>query len=309
MMDTVLITGGTGLVGQALTTFLLEKGYKVIILTRKKLRSDDPHLQYALWDPSRKLLDTTALQQADHIIHLAGANVADKRWTTSRKKEIADSRIQSARLLFERLRDTPNKVRKVISASATGYYGAFNGDVFTETDPPARDYLGNTCKDWEDSIRQMETLGKHVVILRTGLVLSLKGGVIREFYQPLRLGFATIMGGGEQWVSWIHLQDLVRIYYAAIVNDQMQGAYNAVAPHPVTNKDLVLSLARIAKGKSFVTMHVPAFVLQVAVGEMSVEVLKSVKVSSEKIRQTGFQFSYPEVEEALEQILSAARKK
>lgn len=128
MMDTVLITGGTGLVGQALTTFLLEKGYKVIILTRKKLRSDDPHLQYALWDPSRKLLDTTALQQADHIIHLAGANVADKRWTTSRKKEIADSRIQSARLLFERLRDTPNKVRKVISASATGYYGAFNGE-------------------------------------------------------------------------------------------------------------------------------------------------------------------------------------
>ncbi|RPD38801.1 TIGR01777 family protein [Chitinophaga barathri] len=303
-MDTVLVTGGTGLVGQALTALLLEKGYHVIVLTRGKRTSSHPNLRFAQWDPARKSLDITALQAADHIIHLAGANVADGRWTKKRKQEILDSRVESSNLLYDSLRQHPNKVRKVISASATGYYGQYTGKVFTENDPPASDFLGTTCKAWEDSVRQMETLGKTVVILRTGIVLSLKGSALREFHKPVKLGFATVMGNGDQFVSWIHLQDLVRLYFNALLNDQLHGAYNAVAPRPVTNRELVLTLARAVKGNSFITVHIPVFALKVALGEMSVEVLKSVKVSSEKIQQTGFVFSYPDVESAIKQIVS-----
>lgn len=302
-MDTVLITGGTGLVGRALTEMLLEKGYRVIILSRTSRRSNHPDLRYALWDIDRKTMDTTALQEADHIVHLAGANVADGRWTERRKQEIVDSRVQSAQLLYERLGDTPNKVKKVISASATGYYGPFKGEIFREEDPPADDFLGTTTQAWESSVRQIAQLDKKVIILRTGIVLSLQGGALREFYKPLRLGFATIMGDGQQWVSWIHLQDLVRLYFNAIVNDRLNGVYNAVSPNPVTNEELVLALARAAKGRSFVSIHVPAFALKLALGEMSIEVLKSVKVSSEKIQETGFLFSYPNIAGAVEQVL------
>lgn len=302
-MDTVLITGGTGLVGRALTEMLLEKGYKVIILSRTSRRSNHPDLRYALWDIDRKTMDTTALQEADHIVHLAGANVAERRWTQRRKQEIVDSRVQSGQLLYERLRDTPNKVKKVISASATGYYGPFKGQIFREEDPPADDFLGTTSEAWESSVRQIEQLGKKVIILRTGIVLSLQGGALREFYKPLRLGFAAIMGDGQQWVSWIHRQDLVRLYFNAIVNERLNGVYNAVSPNPVTNEELVLALARAAKGKSFVSIHIPAFALKLALGEMSIEVLKSVKVSSDKIQETGFLFSYPTIAGAVEQVL------
>lgn len=307
MMDTVLITGGTGLVGRALTSMLLERGYKVIVLSRKKMSSDHPQLRYAQWDVARKTLDTTALQEADHIIHLAGAGVADSRWTASRKQEIINSRTQSSQLLYDQLREHPNKVRKVISAAATGYYGPYKDHDFKENDPPAEDFLGTTCQAWENSVKQIETLGKKVIIFRTGIVLSLKGGALKEFYKPLKLGFATVMGNGDQWVSWIHLQDIVRLYFNAIVNDNLHGIYNAVAPHPVTNQELVLSLARAAKGNSFITIHVPAFGLKLALGEMSVEVLKSVKVSSAKIQQTGFQFSYPVITEAVAQIIGALK--
>lgn len=289
--------------GRALTEMLLEKGYKVIILSRTSRRSNHPDLRYALWDIDRKTMDTTALQEADHIVHLAGANVAERRWTQRRKQEIVDSRVQSGQLLYERLRDTPNKVKKVISASATGYYGPFKGQIFREEDPPADDFLGTTSEAWESSVRQIEQLGKKVIILRTGIVLSLQGGALREFYKPLRLGFAAIMGDGQQWVSWIHRQDLVRLYFNAIVNERLNGVYNAVSPNPVTNEELVLALARAAKGKSFVSIHIPAFALKLALGEMSIEVLKSVKVSSDKIQETGFLFSYPTIAGAVEQVL------
>lgn len=307
-MDTVLITGGTGLIGRALTELLLERGYRVIILSRKPRASRHANLRYAQWDLDRKTLDTTALQEADHIVHLAGANVATKRWTKQRKQEIVESRVQSGQLLFEQLGDTPNKIKKVISASATGYYGPYTGEIFREDDPAADDFLGTTSLAWENSVRQMEQLGKKVIILRTGIVLSLEGGALREFYKPLKLGFAAVMGDGQQWVSWIHLHDLVRLYFNAIVNDRLNGVYNAVSPNPVTNEELVLALARAAKGKSFVTTHVPAFALKLGLGEMSVEVLKSVKVSADKIKETGFLFSYPEVQGAMEQILAAKKK-
>lgn len=305
MMDTVLITGGTGLVGRALTDFLLERGYRVIVYTRQQRSSPHPNLRYAMWDPAAKTLDAAALQEADQIVHLAGANVADKRWTEARKQEILDSRVQTTQLLFDHLSRTENRVRTFVSASATGFYGEFQGKNFIESDPPAQDYLGKTCVAWENSVRQMESLGKKVIILRTGIVLSNKGGALKEFIRPVRLGFATVMGGGQQFISWIHLQDLVRLYHNALANVQLEGVYNAVSPFPVTNQELVTQLARTVKGKSFVTVHVPAFALKLAMGEMSVEVLKSVKASSARIQSTGFQFSYPRISDALEQLVAS----
>ncbi|SEW28693.1 TIGR01777 family oxidoreductase [Chitinophaga arvensicola] len=303
-METVIITGGTGLIGTALSRLLLERGYKVIILSRRPDKGANNAVTYAHWNVDAQTIDKEAIQQADYIIHLAGANVGEKRWTEARKQEIIDSRTKSSELLFTALRDFPNKVKKVISASATGYYGDYTDHVFTETDPPATDYLATTTLAWEQSISKVTTLGKKLVIFRTGIVLGREGGALKEFYKPLRFGFATVLGSGEQFVPWIHIHDIVRLYFNAIVNDKLEGTYNAVSPNPVTNKELILSMARIVKGRSFMTTYVPSFALKLALGEMSVEVLKSVKASSAKIQQTGFQFSYPTINEAMEQLFS-----
>lgn len=311
IMDTVLITGGTGLVGRALTKLLTDVGYKVIILSRRDNGNDTDNglVSYAHWDIARQTIDEAAIQQADYIVHLAGANVGDKRWTAARKKEILNSRTQSAGLLFDALSKYPNKVKKVISSSAIGYYGENkSGPAFTEKDPPAGDFLGSTCVAWENSVLKMRELQKKVVIIRTGIALSLAGGALKEFYKPLQFGFATILGNGEQYISWIHVHDLARIYLSAIVNHELEGIYNAAAPHPVQNKELVMTMAQEAKGKSFLPVHVPAFALKMALGEMSIEVLKSCRVSSVKIQETGFVFSYPDVRSAMENIFQEKDK-
>jgi uncharacterized protein (TIGR01777 family) len=309
-MDTVLITGGTGLVGRTLTKLLTDVGYKVVILSRRNGgRPDNELVSYAHWDIARQTIDEAAIQQADYIVHLAGANVGDKRWTAARKKEILNSRTQSAELLFEALSKYPNKVKKVISASGIGYYGENkSGPAFMENDPPESDFLGVTCVAWENSILKMRDLQKKVVILRTGIALSLAGGAMKEFYKPLQFGFATILGNGEQYISWIHIHDLARIYLSAIVNHGLEGIYNAAAPHPVQNKELVMTMAQEAKGKSFIPVHVPAFALKVALGEMSIEVLKSCRVSTAKIQETGFVFSYPDIRAAMENIFQEKDK-
>ncbi|WP_436484997.1 TIGR01777 family oxidoreductase [Chitinophaga sp. ARDCPP14] len=303
-METVIITGGTGLIGTALTRLLLERGYKVIILSRRPDKRSNTNVTYAHWNVESQTIDKEVIQQADYIVHLAGANVGEKRWTAARKQEIIDSRTQSSELIFTALKNFPNKVKKVISASATGYYGDFTDHIFTETDPPATDYLATTTHTWEQSISKVTTLDKKLVIFRTGIVLSPDGGALKEFYKPLRFGFATILGSGEQFVPWIHIHDIVRLYFNAIVNDRLEGVYNAVAPNPVTNRELILSMARMAKGRSFMTTYVPAFALKLALGEMSVEVLKSVKASADKIQRTGFQYSYPTINDAMEQLFS-----
>jgi uncharacterized protein len=305
-MDTVLITGGTGLVGRALSRLLTEVGYRVIILSRQKTgnATDNELISYAQWDVSRRTIDIAALQQADYIVHLAGANVGDARWTSSRKKEILNSRTQSSALLYDSLKNNPNKVKKIICASASGYYGEDQGHPFVETDPPATDFLGTTCVAWEESVMKMKELGKKLVILRTGIALSKDGGALKEFYKPLRFGFATILGNGEQYISWIHLHDLVRIYLSAIVNHDLEGIFNAAAPNPVQNKQLVKTMAQVAKGKNFIPVHVPAFALKTALGEMSIEVLKSCRISADKIQSTGFVFSYPDIQSAMEKIFA-----
>jgi len=317
-MSTVLITGGTGLIGKALTTALLERGYNVIILTRK-LPNEVTHppqwdkLSYALWDIKKQSIGNDTVSKADYIIHLAGASVAEKRWTTKRKNEIVESRTNSSALLVKALSEIDNKVKAVISASGIGWYGSpasvlseTKGTMknpFIETDPPAEDFLGETCRRWEASIEPAALMGKRLVKFRTGIVLSNEGGALSEFKKPLRFGLATILGSGKQIMSWIHIDDLVRLFMYAIENEELAGVYNAVAPRPVTNKELILALARKLKGKFFIAVHVPSFVLNVVLGEMSIEVLKSATVSSEKIQDAGFIFQYQAVAPAIRQLL------
>lgn len=305
-MQTVLITGGTGLVGKALTTALLATGYKVIILSRStEGKKNSENILYARWDIKKQQIDLPALQQADHIIHLAGAGVVEKRWTIAYKKEIVESRTESSRLLIDALQKNTNKVKTIVSASAIGWYGADADPVkpFTETNPAADSFLGNTCKLWEASIEPVISLGKRLVKLRTGIVLSNDGGALAEFKKPIRLGAAAILSHGKQIVSWIHIDDLCRMFVHAIENENMQGSYNAVAPQPVSNKALTISLAKAMNGKLYIPIHVPAFVLKLMMGESSIEVLKSTTVSCNKIADTGFVFNFTAIDTALSNLV------
>lgn len=309
-MATVLITGGTGLIGKPLRLLLVEKGYDVIIITRNAANREQRLLSgvsYAAWDVARQTIDATAIEKADHIIHLAGANVAEKRWSTARKKEIIDSRVDSSALLLKALTEVPNNVKSVISASAIGWYGADpqvpNLKPFVETDAAADGFLGTTCKQWEESIQPVTGLKKRLVKLRTGIALSNEGGAFPEFKKPVHLGVAGILGTGRQIVSWIHIDDLCRMYLYAIENEQMWGTYNAVAPKPVSNRQLTVQLAKNMKGIFYVPMYVPSFGLRLVLGEMSEEVLKSTTVSCEKIRKSGFNFIYPSIESAIGELV------
>jgi uncharacterized protein (TIGR01777 family) len=311
-MATILITGGTGLVGTALTTLLLHKGHKAIILTRdlKKAidkQKPDERLTYARWNATAQSIDRDAISKADYIVHLAGAGIADKRWTDKRKKEIVQSRIQSSALLIKGLKEISNNVKAVISASAIGWYGPDRpgnvGKGFVESDQSDPSFLGETCRWWEESIQPVTELGIRLVKFRFGLVFSSNGGALPKFMKPTHFGIAAILGSGKQMISWIHIDDLCRLIMFAIENEKIQGVYNAVSHRPVTNKELMLQIAKRMRGKSFIPVHVPVWVLKTMLGEMSIEVLKSSTVNGEKIQQTGFQFLYPEIESALNELI------
>ena len=308
-MARVLITGGTGLVGTAVKNLLLQKGYEVVLLTRSTLSKEG----YAHWDINAGTIDATAIAGADYIIHLAGAGVADKRWSVARKQEILDSRTKSSALLVKALQETPNKVKAVISASAIGWYGPDNtnggnnniaSQGFVETDPSYPDFLGTTCAAWEASIEPVTSPGlqKRLVCLRTGIVLSKHGGALKEFLKPLAVRMAAVLGNGKQMISWIDVRDLAKMFVYAIEHENISGSYNAVAPSPVSNKTLTKTLASVLYGKFYITTYVPSVVLKIMLGEMSIEVLKSTTVSAQKIQDAGFVFDYPEITKSLSSL-------
>ena len=317
-MYTVLITGGTGMIGTALSRRLLNEGYNVIILSRNPKETAASHplgaernffrssgnLFYSKWDVKKMTIDPSALAEADFIIHLAGAGVAAQRWSDTRKKEILESRTRSSELLIKALKEQPNKVKAVVSASAIGYYGPDNGTPFKEDDKPANDFLGSTCQQWENSIDPVTQLNKRLVKMRLGIVLANEGGALKEFKKPLHMGVAAILGNGSQMVSWVHIDDICRAFIHAMEQETMQGVYNLTAPKPVSNRELTLTLAGKTNGKLFIPFQVPAFVLKAMLGEMSIEVLKSATVSSQKIQSAGFQFQYPDINQALTNLSS-----
>lgn len=285
------------MIGTAMRQALVLQGYRVIILTRNPAAGQpEEGVTYARWDVEKQEADEQAIAAADHIIHLAGAGVADKRWTATRKAEIVQSRTRSTQLLTDILLRIPNKVKSFVSASATGWYGADptvpNPNPFTEDAPAENSFLGNTCREWEAASAAIAAAGIRTVKLRIGVVLSPAGGLQKAFTQPMKWGIAAILGGGRQMISWIHVYDLVQLFIKATTDENMQGAYNAVAPNPVDHRSLVLMLAR-SRRRFFIPVPVPAFMVRFIAGELSTEVLKSATVSAAKTVATGFAFRYP----------------
>ena len=293
-MKKILITGGSGLIGRALTAHLQQQGNEVAWLSRKPKKEQ----KVFLWDVDRGTLDEEALHWCEAIIHLAGAGVADKRWTDKRKAQILESRTQSSRLLFQSMQKLDRRPEVFVSASAVGYYGFDTGsELIDEESPKGTDFLAEVVARWEEEVLKIRTLGVRTVLLRTGTVLDKKGGALREMLKP---PVAAPLGSGRQFMSWIHLQDLVALYQFAL-SHSLSGIYNAVAPHPVSNKQLT-QLAAKEKGKPFVPVPVPAFLLKLVLGEMADMVIGGSKVSSNKIEREGFTFRFPFVKEALEDI-------
>ena len=305
-MQTVLITGGTGMVGQSLTNFLLTKGFQVIVLTRQKKESSRAHFAYAQWDIEKGWIDPVAIAAADFVIHLAGEGVADKRWTAARKKAILDSRVATSSLIVKTLKVVPNKVKAIVAASAIGWYGPDTASSlqsgFVETDPIYPSFLGDTCKLWEESMYPVKDMGIRLATIRIGIVFNPRGGALAEFIKPARLGFAAILGNGQQMVSWIHQHDLNRLMLFCLEQEQIAGVYNAVAPDSVDNARLTKAIAQRLR-KYYIPFKVPSFILKIMLGEMSVEILKSAKVSAAKIITAGFSFNYASMDEALDDLL------
>jgi uncharacterized protein len=303
----ILITGGTGLVGKALSQHLIQQGYTVTILTRSKPATALAGVQYALWNVEKNQIDTDAVCKAFAIVHLAGAGVVDKRWSATYKEKIRRSRTDSGDLLCRTLANNTHQCQIFVAASAIGWYGADGTHTpdggFVESAAPATDFLGSTCQQWEASVAPISQLGIRLVHYRIGIVLSTNGGALVEFLKPLRMGVAAILGSGNQVVSWVHIADICQLISYAILHP-ISGTYNAVAPAPVSNKQLTLTLAKITNGKWYLPFKVPAWLLGIVMGESSIEVLKSCTVSSKKIKASGYTFQYPEIAGALRHLMA-----
>ena len=296
-MNNVAITGGSGVIGQLLSELLTKKGYKVIWISRSK-KSSNPFPTF-LWS---ELEDS--LLNVDYIIHLAGAGIADKAWTPERKKIILSSRIDTAQQIFEYYQKSNKNLKAFISSSAIGYYGIKTTQkIYEETDQPSNDFLAETCVKWEAIVDQFKTINIRTVKIRTGIVLSTNGGALVEMAKPIKFNFGAVLGSGKQYISWIHIEDLCNIYMQAIENDEMKGAYNGVAPEHKTNKDFTKEVAHQLK-KLLWLPNVPAFILKLMLGKRAQLVLEGSRVSCSKIIKTGFQFKFPLLEQALQELYS-----
>lgn len=296
----VLITGGSGLIGKALAKKLIERGYQVAILSRNPEKTTS--IPAYAWDIENMTIDQNAIKQADYIIHLAGTNVGDKNWTSSVKKDIVTSRVQSSKLLYESLQKN-NNLKAFISSSAVGFYGFDKSEhIFDETDKNGNDFLAKVCFEWEKAVEPIQKLGIRTVIVRTGVVLAKNGGALAEMVKPIKLGLGSALGSGKQYIPWIHIDDICAIYIQAIENEQMQGAYNAVSSEHINNQLFSKYIAQIIE-KPFFLPNVPAFAIKFALGERAQIALEGNKVSNAKLLQTGFKFLYHSAREALEEIL------
>lgn len=297
-MKNILITGGSGLIGSRLTRLLRAEGYSVSHLSRTY--KPTPGVKVYTWNIDEGYIEPGAIDTADAIIHLAGEGIADKRWTKKRKQDLIESRVKSAELLYTCLSNTSHTVKTFISASAVGYYSDRGESIQTEDMPASPDFLGTCCQEWEESTGRFTKLGMRVVQLRTGTVLSDKGGALPFMAKLTRAGLGTALGSGKQWMSWIHLDDLCNMYVYALKSGHMQGPYNAAAI-PVRNREFSKELAHVLQ-RPFFLPAVPAFILRLVMGEMSAIVLGSTRVSNEKIREAGFQFQYPHLKKAFHEI-------
>ena len=291
-MATILITGGTGLVGKFLQKKLVSKNYTVRILSRNPQKATEFY-----WDIATNKINEKAFLNVDYIIHLAGAGIADKRWTAKRKQEIIDSRTKSTELLFNKIKQLKIPLKGFIAASAIGYYGAITSEtIFKESDAPATDFLGNVCQQWEKASLTFNELNIPTTILRTGIVLSKNGGALSKMNTPIAI---TPIASGKQYIPWIHIEDLTNLFIKAIEEPTFTGIYNATAPESQTSFSFSKTLAK-KTNKIFIPIGVPTFILKILFGEMSIILTTGSNISSEKVEKSGYTFSYKNLDKALE---------
>ena len=300
-MKKILISGATGLVGRKLARKLFERGYQVEILVRSKSQNSD--FKSYEWNYEKKFLEEGALDNTYVFIHLAGATIS-KRWTKSYKEEVYNSRVDSAQFIYEEMQKRKIYPEAVISSSAVGIYGQTTSQqIFTENDQPANDFLGKVCKDWEQKAFQFQNLGSRVICVRTSTVLSEKGGALEVLKKPIELNFGAVLGTGEQYFPWIHIDDLVSIYIKAVEDVSMNGAYNASAPDFINNRELTKKIASHLHKKIWLP-NIPKFIIETVLGEMSVLALEGSRISSNKIENAGFKFQYNNLEKALSDVIN-----
>ena len=289
------------MVGRYLTSLLLAEGFKVMHLSRQQ--NQFGKVRVFRWDPEKEIIDPVIFDGVDYIIHLAGANIGEKRWTKKRKQEIVTSRVDSAKLLHKIVIENAVDLKAFISASATGYYGTLTSEkIFTEEDPPANDFLGTTCKLCEEAADMFERSGIRTVKIRTAMVLEKNDSALTRLLAPAKYGLFPVLGSGSQYMPWIHIEDLCKIFLIAVQNNEMEGAFNAVAPQHVTFREFMRSLAS-AMNKSGFRPPVPSALLNIALGEMADILLKGSRVSSGKIIKTGCQFTFDSLDKALKDLL------
>ena len=298
MAETVLITGGTGMIGQRLTQLLLAKGYQVAYLSREQ--QSIPNVKIYRWNIEKKFLEEGALREVDYIVHLAGAGIADQRWSSKRKQEIIKSRTQSIELIARRLQEQPYNVKACVSASGLGFYGADTGDTrVSEQSVSGSDFVAHVTRHWEKSVELIDTMGIRTVKLRTGIVLSTEGGALPKMALPVQWGVGAPLASGKQWISWIHINDLCRLYIEAMENPQWHGIYNAVASTPVTNETFTRQVAEVLHRPLWLP-NIPSVVLKTLFGEMSSLVIGGNYVINQRIKaETNFIFQFNDLKIAL----------
>jgi uncharacterized protein (TIGR01777 family) len=303
MKKNVLITGGSGFVGKQLTVVLIDSGYTVSILSRSK-RTNAVDIFYYTWDIENQLIEEEAVLKADYVIHLAGANIAEKRWTEKRKEIVINSRKRSAELILSVVKKHNKKLEAFISASGIGIYGAVNGEaICTEKSRPANDFLGIVCQMWEAAADQFAQLGIRTVKVRTGLVVGKNDGFLNKLTPIFKLRLGSALGSGKQYMPWIYVEDLCDIYLEALKNPNISGAFNAAINDNTTNDIFSKTLAKVY-GYPIWLPNVPAFLLKLVMGEMSKLVLTGRRVSSDKIEGIGFNFKHRNLEDTLKVCLS-----
>ncbi|BDD06211.1 TIGR01777 family oxidoreductase [Aureibacter tunicatorum] len=301
----ILIAGGSGMVGRELIKHLTNFGVEVSILSRIVRESDDNIKSY-VWDPEKGSVDEQAILDNDILINLAGANIGAKKWSDERKKEIVASRTQTTKLLVDKAKELDKKFENVICASAIGIYGGhFHNKVYNEESPAGNDFLADVVKAWEKSSNEFKEVSNHLVILRFGVVLDLEGGALPKMMKPITLGVGSALGTGKQYLSWIHIDDLCRMILWCL-NKNLEGVYNAVAPNPLSNNQFTKVLAK-SLNKPLLLPNVPSFVLKLMLGKMSALVLEGQNVSSDKVMETGFDFKFGELHDALNDLLPSGK--
>src|SRR5690606_26697512 len=297
--ESVLIAGANGLIGTELCEMLSRRGHDVSRLVR---RPDESQFTTYLWAPYKERIDPEAVKGKSVIINLSGANIGSRRWTKSFKREILESRTRSAAVLRRAVEEAGGRPHAFISAAGISIYGTSRDSrAFTEEDPPGNDFLAGVCKQWEAAADAFQPLGMRVVKIRTGPVLSGKGGILQRLAGPVTWGVGAPLGSGDQVLSWIHVRDICAIYAFAVENPALSGPYNAVAPDPVPIRELTRALARALK-RPLILPPVPAFALKLFLGEMASMALEGATVSPQKIIGTGFAFEFESLSKAMDDI-------